>query len=48
MRWISDVPSDKQAADAAVIELSKVSTRFGEHVVHTQIDLQVRHSEVFA
>ena len=31
-----------------VIELSKVSTRFGEHVVHTEVDLQVRRAEVFA
>jgi phospholipid/cholesterol/gamma-HCH transport system ATP-binding protein len=48
VRWISDVASDRQAADAPVIELSKVSTRFGEHVVHSEIDLQVRRSEVFA
>ena len=33
---------------AAVIELSKVSTRFGEHVVHTAIDLEVRRAEIFA
>jgi ABC-type multidrug transport system fused ATPase/permease subunit len=39
--------SDRQATDV-VIELSKVSTRFGEHVVHSQIDLQVRRSEIFA
>jgi phospholipid/cholesterol/gamma-HCH transport system ATP-binding protein len=31
-----------------VIELSKVSTRFGDHVVHSAIDLQVRRAEVFA
>jgi ABC-type transporter Mla maintaining outer membrane lipid asymmetry ATPase subunit MlaF len=31
-----------------VIELRKVSTRFGEHVVHTEVDLQVRRAEVFA
>ncbi len=42
------MPSDKQAANAPVIELSKVATRFGAHVVHTEIDLQVRRSEVFA
>jgi phospholipid/cholesterol/gamma-HCH transport system ATP-binding protein len=45
--WTSEVGSDRQATDV-VIELSKVSTRFGEHVVHSQIDLQVRRSEVFA
>jgi phospholipid/cholesterol/gamma-HCH transport system ATP-binding protein len=31
-----------------VIELRKVSTRFGDHVVHTEVDLQVRRAEVFA
>ena len=32
----------------AVIEISKVSTRFGEHVVHTDIDLAVQRDEIFA
>ena len=31
-----------------VIELSHVSTRFGEHVVHADVDLQVRRGEIFA
>ncbi len=31
-----------------VISLDKVSTRFGEHVVHDGLDLQVRRSEIFA
>lgn len=31
-----------------VIDISKVSTRFGEHVVHSGIDLQVRRGEIFA
>lgn len=31
-----------------VIEISKVSTRFGEHVVHEAIDLEVRRAEIFA
>jgi len=31
-----------------VIEMRKVSTRFGEHVVHSGIDLDVRRGEVFA
>ncbi len=31
-----------------VIEISKVSTRFGEHVVHSDLDLEVRRAEVFA
>jgi phospholipid/cholesterol/gamma-HCH transport system ATP-binding protein len=33
---------------AFVIELSKVSTRFGEHVVHSELDLDVRRAEIFA
>ena len=36
------------SADAAVIEMSKVSTRFGDHVVHSDIDLEVRRAEIFA
>jgi len=36
------------AADEAVIEISKVSTRFGDHVVHSELDLEVRRAEVFA
>ena len=32
----------------AVIELSKVSTRFGAHVVHTDVTLDVRRQEIFA
>jgi phospholipid/cholesterol/gamma-HCH transport system ATP-binding protein len=31
-----------------VIELSKVTTRFGDHVVHSGIDLQINRAEVFA
>lgn len=31
-----------------VIEVSGVSTRFGEHVVHTDINLEVRSAEIFA
>lgn len=31
-----------------VIELRQVSTRFGEHVVHAGIDLEVRRGEIFA
>src|SRR4030067_300548 len=47
VRWSSDVQSPV-AADEAVIEISKVSTRFGSHVVHSELDLEVRRSEVFA
>ena len=32
----------------AVIEIQKVSTRFGEHVVHAELDLEVRRKEIFA
>lgn len=32
----------------AVIEVSHVATRYGEHVVHADVDLQVRRGEVFA
>ena len=31
-----------------VIAISKVSTRFGDHVVHSELDLEVRRAEVFA
>jgi len=34
--------------DQAVIEISKVSTRFGDHVVHADLDLEVRRAEIFA
>ncbi len=40
-----------QAANAsptAVIEIKNLSTRFGEHIVHDGIDLEVRQSEIFA
>jgi len=35
-------------ANTAVIEISKVSTRFGNHVVHSGLDLEVRSGEIFA
>jgi len=31
-----------------VVEISHVSTRYGEHVVHVDVDLQVRRGEIFA
>ncbi|BAL27251.1 ABC transporter ATP-binding protein [Azoarcus sp. KH32C] len=34
--------------DETVIEISKVSTRFGDHVVHSELDLEVRRGEIFA
>lgn len=33
---------------AAVIEISKLSTRFGAHVVHEALDLEIRRAEIFA
>jgi len=39
---------DERQARETVVELSKVCTRFGDHVVHSDIDLQVRRSEIFA
>ena len=40
--------NDAARTSEAVIEISKVSTRFGEHVVHAELDLEVRRAEVFA
>ena len=36
------------AADDTVIKMAGVSTRFGSHVVHTGIDLEVCRAEIFA
>jgi phospholipid/cholesterol/gamma-HCH transport system ATP-binding protein len=36
------------ADDDVVIDMRKVATRFGAHVVHSDINLQVRRREVFA
>jgi len=41
-------PTDAPQAVQTVIEMSKVCTRFGEHVVHSGIDLEVHQAEVFA
>ena len=35
-------------AQEVVIEMKHVSTSFGEHVVHTDVNLQVRRAEIFA
>jgi len=57
VRWTSDVQSsvhtdavnkDTVHENDAVIEISKVSTRFGDHVVHSELDLEVRRAEIFA
>jgi len=34
--------------DEKVIEVTQVSTRFGDHLVHDTIDLEVRRAEIFA
>lgn len=39
---------DPQPTEAAVIQVSGVTTRFGDHVVHDGIDLEVRRAEIFA
>lgn len=38
----------QKPADATVIELRNVSTRYGDHVVHAGIDLDVKRAEIFA
>lgn len=38
----------KSGKNDTVIEISQVSTRFGDHVVHDGLDLEVRRSEIFA
>ncbi len=35
-------------ASEVVIAMKKVSTRFGDHVVHTDVNLDVRRAEIFA
>jgi phospholipid/cholesterol/gamma-HCH transport system ATP-binding protein len=39
---------DASKTDEVVIELIQVSTKFGSHVVHSNINLQVRRAEIFA
>src|SRR5512147_504787 len=43
-----DAARDAAHTDARVIEISKLSTRFGDHVVHSGLDLEVRRAEIFA
>jgi phospholipid/cholesterol/gamma-HCH transport system ATP-binding protein len=40
--------TDDVRNDNTVIEISKLSTRFGAHVVHSDINLDVRRAEIFA
>jgi phospholipid/cholesterol/gamma-HCH transport system ATP-binding protein len=44
----SEIHASAAPAGDKVIEISKLSTRFGEHVVHSGIDLEVRRAEIFA
>jgi len=45
----TDAPhGDNMHGSNAVIEISKLSTRFGNHVVHAELDLEVRRAEVLA
>ena len=47
MRLTSDVQGTEQTS-GSVIEINKLSTHFGNHVVHSELDLEVRHAEIFA
>jgi phospholipid/cholesterol/gamma-HCH transport system ATP-binding protein len=47
VRWTCDVQDNQQTSEP-VIEINKVSTHFGGHVVHSGLDLQVRRAEIFA
>ena len=44
----SEAHADAAHEDDRIIEISKVSTRFGDHVVHSELDLEVRRTEIFA
>jgi len=44
----NEAPTDAGYTQERVIEISKVSTRFGDHVVHSGLDLEVRRAEIFA
>ena len=39
---------DAMTVDGSVIEIRQLSTRFGDHVVHAALDLEVRQGEIFA
>ena len=41
-------PTDVTHEKENVIEINKLSTRFGEHVVHSEINLEIRRAEIFA
>lgn len=44
----SEAHTDAGHTQERVIEISKLSTRFGDHVVHSGLDLEVRRAEIFA
>jgi len=39
---------DVAQKNEAVIEISKVATSFGDHIVHSGLDLEIRRAEIFA
>jgi len=45
---LSQAQADSAQTNEPVIEISKVSTRFGDHIVHADLDLEVRRAEIFA
>ena len=47
-RWPSVLSTSEPTDAATVVALSQVSTRFGSHVVHDGLDLEIRRAEVFA
>ena len=40
--------STAQTTVENIIEINKLSTRFGKHVVHSEINLEIRRAEIFA
>jgi phospholipid/cholesterol/gamma-HCH transport system ATP-binding protein len=50
-RWIFEMANEAHAGtnrNSPVIEIRGLSTRFGEHMVHEGLDLEVRRAEIFA
>ena len=45
---MTGAPADTPTDAPAVIEISKLCTRFGSHVVHSDISFDVRRAEIFA
>ena len=43
-----DAGDGRAAQSAMAIEISKLATRFGDHVVHHDLDLEVHRGEIFA